>query len=177
MVEEWKAFLSLRDRVHKKGYIDNLRYTYVMNKAEECKRRFTLALEIGPDDGVFAEGFIELGYYVESLDIEPRKFPWPHHVMDIQTDYIPKKFDFIHAGQVLEHLVIPQCAMVSVMDMAKPNSQLIVSVPDYGAPNHIHVYNAEEFEKFISEFIDIEDFQIFHLRKQKQFLAYGTPKY
>ncbi len=48
------------------------------------------------------------------------------------TKYFPEgTFSYLHASQVLEHMINPRTALASWISVVKPRGHLIISVPDY----------------------------------------------
>ena len=155
--------------------INNQRFNYVMSVAKLNYLKKRSAIEVGSGDGTFAKGLLSIGYQVETIDV--RSFVeacWTHHILDIENSSLPKKFDLVLAGEILEHLKKPDVAMQNIISMAKLDSLLFVSVPNFPSKKHLRVYQADSFRKFMTRYLDIKDFQVFGRGQgHKQFLVIG----
>lgn len=113
-------------------------------------------LEIGCSIGAFSKHLKQRGFDVEAVDIS--KFiitraqilqkDISFKVMDIEREIkIKKKYDYIFALEVLEHLQNPTKALANIKRLLNPNGVLIFSTPTpskqtLADPMHINVHSS-----------------------------------
>jgi SAM-dependent methyltransferase len=166
---------GLAGRVARKGSRDHQRHWFVMDLAARLAGPDRTVLEAGPGDGTFGRGFLELGYRVVSAGPDPGPYPWPHHRLDLQRLGLPETFDLIHAGQVLEHVPDPDALMANLVRMTRPDSVLVVSVPDFTDPEHLRTYDRDGFHDFARRFMTVDLAAQFRGRGRTCFLVAGHP--
>lgn len=168
---------QLAKRVAKKGTANNARYAFVMGLAYVYWSQEGLSvLEVGPGDGTFAKGFVDIGCSTEVLDIKPRKFAFDtvYNNLDITKGYLLKTFDFIHAGQVLEHVTEPKNAVENIIKMGNTNTLFIFSVPNFRGKRHLRRYSNKSFKEFMRPYISFIHTHTFGSKNKQQFLIAGT---
>jgi 2-polyprenyl-3-methyl-5-hydroxy-6-metoxy-1,4-benzoquinol methylase len=165
----------LASRVAKINTTSNKRYRFVMALAYVYGAgRKVSALEVGPGDGTFAKGFVNIGYLTEVLDIKPRKFAFDttYNKLDITKGYLPKTFDLVHVGQVLEHVTEPKMAVENIIKMGNINTLFIFSVPNFSAKRHLRTYSNKSFKELMQPYISFMYMRTFG-KNNKQFLIAG----
>lgn len=134
------------------------------------------ALEVGPGDGTFAKGFVDIDYLTEVLDIKPRKFAFDtvYNNLDITKGHLPKIFDLIHVGQVLEHVTEPKTAVENIIKMGNTSTLFIFSVPNFNSKYHLRTYTWPKFKALLKPFITFEHIATFgRVEGNIQFLIAG----
>ena len=165
----------LATRVAKCGTPTSKRYKFVMALAHVYgAEKKVSALEVGPGDGTFAKGFVNIGYSVEVLDIKPRKFAFDtvYNKLDITKGYLTKIFDLVHVGQVLEHVTEPKMAVENIIKMGDTNTLFIFSVPNFSGKRHLRTYKNESFKELMRPYISFMYTRTFG-ENNKQFLIAG----
>lgn len=98
--------------------------------SKAMKRRF--AEETFPWREIFTGNGLDVGSGDDPLTCA-RPFDLPDGGGDDIRDFFPvgEKFDFIHASQVLEHMIDPVRALHSWIDLVRPGGHIVATVPDW----------------------------------------------
>lgn len=154
--------MGLGERVAMNGSRDNQRFKWVMGLAKtHYFGSKSTALEIGPGDGTFARGIKAVGYELVSFGGPDPGGNWDHFELDIQRESLPGAFDFIHLGQVLEHLEDDKAALINVLKMATAGSLIVITVPNFKDPEHRRTYTQASFHDLVLPVIDVREMRTF----------------
>jgi 2-polyprenyl-3-methyl-5-hydroxy-6-metoxy-1,4-benzoquinol methylase len=167
----------LTKSINKKGTPAQQRYAFCENFGKTIFKPGMSLLDIGCGDGVFSHMFRKIGYSIETADIQDKAFPWKHQIINIDEQAPVGKFDVIIFTQILEHVENPEAAIENVLKCAKPSSIIVVSVPNFTAPNHLRTYSRKKFRKFIDKYLSVKKEEVFPNAKNnsKCFLVVGSP--
>jgi 2-polyprenyl-3-methyl-5-hydroxy-6-metoxy-1,4-benzoquinol methylase len=137
---------GLARRTAQPGSRDRQRFHWVMLEAGRAHFPGAAALEVGPDDGTFADGLDALGYSVTCVDNKPGRGAV---VLDVCRGRLDRVFDLIHCGQVLEHVVDDRAALANIRAMCGPRTLLLASAPDFPDPEHLRTYSRDSFVELL----------------------------
>jgi len=98
-------------------------------------------LEVGCSTGYMSRDLAERGCCVTGIEVDPtaaesaRAYCQAVHVLDLNVpDWISgfpdKGFDVVLLGDVLEHLVMPDTALLQLRDVLKSDGTLVISLPN-----------------------------------------------
>jgi len=137
-----------------------LRFDFVGGMARKYFQEGFRALEVGANDGTFAKLFKSLGYHTTAFDIKD------FSIMDTYKQYnpdryiigpegfevhdMPHDFEFVHIGQVLEHVPDPGGILYNASCYA--TGLVIVSVPNFPSRDHLRVYTKSEIMRLVGEY-------------------------
>ncbi len=92
-------------------------------------------------------------YSAETLEIAKSISPASQYkVFDLVHDHATDQFDVIFCTQVIEHIPDAELAVKKLIDLAKPDAHILITVPDGRIDQfrgHIHFWSPESFEIFI----------------------------
>ena len=92
-------------------------------------------------------------YSAETLEIAKSISPASQYkVFDLVHDHPTEQFDVIFCTQVIEHIPDAELAVKKLIDLAKPDAQILITVPDGRIDQfrgHILFWSPESFEIFI----------------------------
>jgi len=158
---------------------DHQRFRYVRAVAEQFFVPGKTALDVGSNDGTFAEMLHDIGYKVCTIDKNhDLDASWGDHLLHDIEQIIqpwPGPFDLVHVGQLLEHLHFPEDAMTNILMMCKIDTTLLVSVPDFKYKGHLRTYTKDSFLEFMRQFVKVIETTTFTQDGRSQFLAVGMP--
>ena len=155
---------SLKRNIGIDGHVDQKRLNNIKRILKE-KSEIKTILEVGCDDGTFANGFAELNYEVFAIDIDCSKAREIHNHDNITyidchaeelSKHITDKVDCVHLGELLEHVKDPRQVMREVGRCTREHALYIVSVPDFRHPEHIRRYSMKTAIGICRKFFDIE---------------------
>jgi ubiquinone/menaquinone biosynthesis C-methylase UbiE len=150
-------------------------------------------LDIGCGDGSFA---VRLGKYsrVFGIDISEkavdlaRKAGLSACKADVSREKLPfdsECFDVVYMGDVIEHLLDPDFAILEVLRVLKPDGFLVLSTPNLGSwlnrlllllglqPRYSEVSTARQFGRFGGrDFTPVGHLRLFTYRALRQFLTF-----
>lgn len=92
-------------------------------------------------------------YSAKTLEIAKSISPSSKYkVFDLVDDHAKDQFDIIFCTQVIEHIPDAELAVKKLVDLAKPDAHILITVPDGRIDQfrgHIHFWSPESFEIFI----------------------------
>ena len=139
--------MGLKQRTQTPGTRDQQRLEWVLREARKHYRQGMTALELGPGDGTFPPHFRAIGYNVMSAGGPDPGGDWDHFAIDLQVEILPVTFDFVHIGQVLEHVDDDAAALANACQMTRPGGLIIVSVPNFKDLTHVRTYSQASFDR------------------------------
>lgn len=115
----------------------------------------------------------------DALSVAARDFPEHEFIAaDILKIEFKDRYDLVVASQVLEHLPSPDRFISKLIDLVKPNGQLLLTVPwepffmlsnlvrgrdvlRFGNhPEHVNLWGKRSFKKFVGNYADIVEIKI-----------------
>jgi len=171
--------MGLIDKVKKPNLLDGKRYAYIMGKCKEFYELGMTAVDVGTSDGAFAIGLKKIGYKVTTIGLNECEISKSHYTIDIQKEKIDKKFDLILFCEIAEHLKFPDKGLNNTLLMAKNNSLVFVSVPNFMCKAHLRTYSMAGLLSYVDKKIKIKGKTTFTKKykgkpKSEQYLIYGT---
>lgn len=95
-------------------------------------------LDVGCSDGRFAAEVRALGHHVTGLDLIEHDAVGSHVDEFVQADLnaglpesLGRSFQYIVAGDILEHLLDPETILSQLADLLAPGGEILVSVPNF----------------------------------------------
>ena len=113
------------------------------------KVRGNQLLDLGSDDGKYAEAFVRMGFEVDCVDRDENNLRMLRerncgisraYRMTFEELNINRKYDLIWAGEVLEHVENSYKFLQKIKSLMKPVSYLVLTTP-----------NGESFTRFLQE--------------------------
>ena len=99
------------------------------------------------------KSLIGYDYSAETLEIAKSISPASKYkVFDLVHDNATDQFDVIFCTQVIEHIPDAELAVKKLVELAKPNAHILITVPDGRIDQfrgHIHFWSPESFKIFI----------------------------
>lgn len=144
------------------------RYGYVREVASLYFVVGYRALDVGTNDGTFAHLLAEIGYETVGVDIKVQpqvssNYKFRFASVEYEARFRSKlKYQFIHVGQVLEHVEDPKTMLEAVLKLS--DGLVVISVPSFRDRNHLRVYDEEKFREHLSPYFIVEDMKIFGKR-------------
>lgn len=158
-----------------KGTVDAQRLQKVEEIAKRHWKKGYTALEVGCNDGTFADLLTRCGYSTVAVDIAPAvqvSQAYALVIADASNVGFHRNFDLVHMGEVLEHVKDPDVVMDNIVQYAK--GLVIVSLPDFLCKGHRRAYSEESARAQVDSYIDIEYFETLKGRKRgRVFFLYG----
>lgn len=129
-------------------------------------------LELGCSSGSFLKQIMEKGAVVQGIEFSDyasdiaRKRGLPVFTGTLLDFNVTKKFDYVFAWMVLEHLYSPKEALLKIRDMLKDDGLFVFSVPDIGSldfkifrkywhglhlPGHLSHFDQKTIRKLLEE--------------------------
>lgn len=109
---------------------------------ELCKGEKGHVLDLGCGSGAFSQRFIDYGFKTTSVDISADKLSinTEHFSLDLNRDFVEhlshRKYDFIVALEIIEHLENSFHFLRQIRKLASPHTVIFVSFPN------IHMWQA-----------------------------------
>jgi len=80
---------------------------------------------------------------------------------NLPPEILSRKFDFVIAAEVFEHLNKPEKTLMSLQKIVKPGGKLVATVPNAcmspeETEDHVNTFTAESFQALISLYFEIE---------------------
>lgn len=180
---------KLKEHIDNKKSLDYMRFSFVklvgqyyFNFYNSTYFKMPHSLDVGCSDGSFSGMFSDIGFITDAFDItkvdqtdDNYNYNYIIDEMGAENYVFCRRYDFIHIGQVLEHIPNPEELLLNISKYLSSHGLVIISVPNFFLydGSHLRVYNKNNTRKTVSKYFFCHHVEIIsnHTGKISDYIA------